>query len=139
MLHPTPIILDASALLDYLTGQPSAAAIEAVIAGPMIGLHAPELLDEEVLSVVRRLERGNHIDPSRAEEILQDATALSVELHPLRAHFDRVWSLRHMIHVADAYYVSLAETLDAPLLTTDQRLVRGAAAATGVKIVPLDL
>ncbi|QUH00869.1 type II toxin-antitoxin system VapC family toxin [Saccharopolyspora erythraea] len=136
-MSSSPIILDASALLDYLTGQETAPAIEAVLAGPAVSLHAPMLLDEEVLSVVRRLERGGYLDRRRAEEILQDATALNIELHPLRAHFDRVWSLRHAVHAADAYYVSLAETLDAPLLATDQRLVRGASAVTGIKFVPL--
>jgi predicted nucleic acid-binding protein len=34
------------------------------------------------------------------------------------------WSLRERIALKDALYVALARTLDASLLTTDQRLAR---------------
>ena len=39
----------------------------------------------------------------------------------------RVWALRHNLTAYDAVYVALAEALEAPLLTRDQRI----AAATG--------
>jgi predicted nucleic acid-binding protein len=39
----------------------------------------------------------------------------------------RVWALRHNLTAYDAVYVALAEALDAPLLTRDQRM----AAASG--------
>lgn len=137
-MGPTaPIVVDASALLDLLTGQDSSSVIEAALTGAGKTLHAPMVLDEEVLSVVRRLERSGMLDKRRAEELLADATALDIKLHELRPHFDRVWSLRQTIHVADAYYVSLAETLNAPMLTTDQRLVRGVAASSDIEILPL--
>ena len=45
----------------------------------------------------------------------------------LLRNLPRVWELRHNLTAYDAVYVALAEALDAPLLTRDQRL----AAAPG--------
>lgn len=137
MGHTHPVVLDASALLDFLTGQPLAGPIGSVLANPLVSLHVPMHLDEEVLSVFRRLERATELSAKNAEVLLRDVSAFHVNLHPVRSHFDRVWALRHMIHTSDAHYASLAEVLDAALLTTDQWLVAGATAASGIKIVPL--
>jgi predicted nucleic acid-binding protein len=38
----------------------------------------------------------------------------------------RVWALRHNLTAFDAVYVALAEALDAPLLTPDQRMAAAA-------------
>jgi predicted nucleic acid-binding protein len=35
-----------------------------------------------------------------------------------------VWALRRHVAPGDAFFVALAEALDAPLLTTDRRLAR---------------
>lgn len=35
---------------------------------------------------------------------------------------ERIWQLRHNLSAYDAAYVAVAESLDAPLLTADQRL-----------------
>jgi predicted nucleic acid-binding protein len=35
-----------------------------------------------------------------------------------------VWELRNSVRSYDAYYVALAEALDAPLVTCDDRLAR---------------
>jgi len=133
----TPVVIDASALLDYVLGERQADAVEAVLRGPGVRLHAPELVDEELLSAVRRLERGKQVPTDRLEQALLDAGSMLIELHPLRPHFDRVWSLRHRITVADSYYVSLAEALGAGLLTTDARLATAVAALPGVQVVEL--
>jgi predicted nucleic acid-binding protein len=37
---------------------------------------------------------------------------------------DRAWSLRDRLSMGDAIFVSLAEALGAPLVTTDRRLAR---------------
>ncbi|HEY3258945.1 MAG TPA: type II toxin-antitoxin system VapC family toxin [Pseudonocardiaceae bacterium] len=131
----TPVVIDASALLDYVLGERQAAAIEAVLRGPGVRLHAPELVDEELLSAARRLERGRLVPTDRLEQALLDAGSLLIELHPLRPHFDRVWSLRHQITVADSFYVSLAEALDAPLLTTDAKLAAAIVVLPDVRVI----
>jgi predicted nucleic acid-binding protein len=47
---------------------------------------------------------------------------LGVKLHPFEPFTARVWELRDTVGAYDAWYVALAEALDAPLATLDLRL-----------------
>ena len=53
-----------------------------------------------------------------------DLLALRIELFPYAPFASRVWELRDNVTCYDAWYVALAETLDAPLATLDVRLSR---------------
>jgi predicted nucleic acid-binding protein len=44
--------------------------------------------------------------------------------YPHAALLSRVWELRENFTAYDAVYIALAETLEAPLVTTDARLAR---------------
>jgi predicted nucleic acid-binding protein len=136
-LVSAPVVIDASALLEYVLGERQADAVEAVLRTPNVRLHAPEIVDLEVLSAIRRLERAKQAPADRLEHALLDAGSLLIELHALRPYFDRVWTLRHQITVADSYYVGLAETLGAALLTTDGKLAAAATSLTAVQVVDL--
>ncbi len=57
----------------------------------------------------------------RATEALRNMRAVR---YPHAALLPRIWELRENLTAYDAAYVSLAETLDAPLITTDARLAR---------------
>ena len=48
---------------------------------------------------------------------------------------DRVWALRHNLSAYDACYVALAEALDRPLLTADQRLATVPALTCPIALV----
>ena len=85
-------------------------------------LSAPELIDLEVASVLRRLCAGGQLDPARAAQTLADLDALRLERVPHRPLLSRCWELRQNITVYDAAYVALAEILDATLVTADQHL-----------------
>lgn len=88
-------------------------------------LAAPHLLFVEVLSTIRRLELGGQLRSEVATLVATDALSLPVVPYPLLA--ERIWELRHTVTVQDACYVAVAEAIDAPLATLDQRL----AAAPG--------
>lgn len=45
--------------------------------------------------------------------------------HPLAPFRQRVWAQRQAVAIADRYYLVLCRALQAPLLTTDDRLARG--------------
>lgn len=90
-------------------------------------LTAPELIDLEVASVLRRQSRTGGLDPRRAELALQDLQELPLRRVPHRRLLSRCWGLRHNLTVYDAVYVALAELLHAVLVTGDARL----AAASG--------
>lgn len=92
-------------------------------------LVAPELVDLEVLSTLRRAVRAGRLDERRSSQALDDLAAL-----PLRrvAHLpllERAWELRDNLSAYDAAYVALAESLRSMLLTAD----RGIEKASGVR------
>jgi predicted nucleic acid-binding protein len=49
---------------------------------------------------------------------------LGLELFSFDPFADRVWALRHAITSYDAWYISVAEALELPLATLDERLAR---------------
>lgn len=120
-----PLVVDASAVLDFLLQLRQARHIGELITNPSVSLHVPETVDREVLSALRRRELAGDLMPREAEEVIQDFTALPLELHPARPYVHRVWGLRSFLTVGDAYYVALAEALSATLLTSDEKLARG--------------
>ncbi|MGI8727889.1 MAG: type II toxin-antitoxin system VapC family toxin [Solirubrobacterales bacterium] len=120
------IVVDASAAVDLLLRLEGSRRIAAAISAES-ALDAPELIETEFVSCLRRWNRSGKIDAGRAREALDDFAALPLKLHrhsPLRS---RVWDLRDHFSAYDATYVALAQSLDSPLLTTDARLRRTAA------------
>jgi len=85
-------------------------------------LHAPHLLDLEVVQVLRRYAASGALSGERALLALQDLSALDLERYPHEPLLGRIWQLRKKMSAYDAAYVALAEALDAPLLTFDARL-----------------
>ena len=92
-------------------------------------LAAPELIDLEVASVLRRQHSVGRLDLRRARLALDDLLDLPIQRVPHRALLRRCWELRDNLSVYDAAYVALAETLDTPLVTAYGRLAK----APGVK------
>jgi predicted nucleic acid-binding protein len=121
------IVADASALVDVLLRRRGADAIEVRLFDPGLTLHVPHLLDAEVAHAIRRRAAAGEISPERGSELLADFADLAVRRHSHGWLLPRVWELRNNLTAYDAIYVALAEALDAPLVTRDQRL----AAAPG--------
>lgn len=120
------VVVDASAVAAALAGSGEAAAwaIGVMRAGRMA---APYLLPAEVASVLRRAEIAGDISPDVAAQAYADLIDLPVDLYPFEPFATRIWELRGNLVPYDAWYVALAETLEAPLATLDTRL----AAAPG--------
>ncbi|MBA2716612.1 MAG: hypothetical protein H0U51_06090 [Propionibacteriales bacterium] len=60
--------------------------------------------------------------------------SLTIARYPLGAMAYRVWALRENLTAYDATLVALAEALDAPLLTCDQRPARASGHRARVEI-----
>ena len=116
------IVLDASALLEVLLRTPQADAVEKRIFSVGETLHAPHLIDAEVAQVLRRYAAQGDIEPERAREALQDLGDLPLTRYPHRLFLPRIWELRNNLTAYDAAYIALAESLPAPLITSDRRL-----------------
>lgn len=116
------IVLDASAVVEWLLQLAKADAVEARVfsGGSSQPLHAPHLLDVEVAQALRRLVAAKQLAASRAEQALEDLKDLSVIRYPHDWLLQRVWQLRHNLTAYDATYVALAEALDRPLITCDR-------------------
>lgn len=129
------IVVDASAVLEVLLHTPAARAVEEWIFDPRQMLHAPHLLDIEVAQVIRRYAAKGEIDDRHAREALADLVDLPLHRHPHDFLLPRVWDLRHNLTAYDAVYVALAEALDAPLLTRDQRIAAAAGHHAKVELI----
>lgn len=116
------IVLDASAVLEVLLRTPAAALVEERLFDPEQTFHAPHLIDVEVAQVLRRYARSGEAEPARCDLALADLRDLPLTRYPHDFLLPRVWELRDNLTAYDAVYVALAEALDAPLLTCDQRL-----------------
>lgn len=85
-------------------------------------LAAPELLDLEVASVLRRQIAAGALDSRRAGQALADLAAIPVRRASHHRLLSRCWELRENLTICDAAYVALAEALAVGLLTGDARL-----------------
>ena len=92
-------------------------------------LAAPELIDTEFLSALRRMEREGKIPTHRCQQAIDDYRQLLLVRYPSAGLIDDIWALRHNFTTYDAAYVALAKVLKARLITCDAKLAR---AATGM-------
>jgi predicted nucleic acid-binding protein len=116
------IVLDASAVIEFLLRTPTGADITGRIEGETLAV--PHLVDVEVAQVMRRYERARAITTLRARQLLLDLVDLDATRYPHDVLVARVWQLRGNLTAYDAVYVSLAEALGATLVTCDGRLAR---------------
>lgn len=112
------IVIDASAMVELLLQTELGTRVEARLFQDE-SIHAPHLLDVEVLQVLRRLVRAGQLPRQRAEEAIEDLTLLGVLRHPHADLLHRSWELRDHLTAYDALYVALAEALEATVLTCD--------------------
>ena len=117
------VVVDASVLVAAATdsGRDGVWAESVLARGDLV---APQLVLVEATNVLRRLERERVLDPRDADEARRDLLLLPLELFPFAPLADRVWDLRRTVSSYDAWYIALAEAIDAPLATLDRRLRR---------------
>lgn len=116
------IVVDASVLANALAdddgdGDRSRARLSAEPS-----LHAPELIDLEVLSVLRRRAAAGHLDVRRAALAMTDLQDMPLQRYPHLPLLSGAWRLRHNVTVYDGAYLALAELLECRFVTADGRL-----------------
>ncbi|MFW6089087.1 MAG: type II toxin-antitoxin system VapC family toxin [Gemmatimonadota bacterium] len=97
-------------------------------------LCAPHLMPVEVANILRRTAAAGDVSPGVASLAHADLLALRADLYPYAPIATRAWALRDNLTLYDAWYVALAELLDAPLATLDARLARAAGPLCEIRL-----
>ena len=125
------VVVDASVLINALLINGAARARLADA-----NLQAPDLIDAEVLSVLRRLVLAGRLAEQHALVALTTSQQLGLRRHASRHLWPRAWELRSNLTAYDALYVALAERLGATLLTADARAARAPELRCSVELMP---
>lgn len=121
------IVVDASVLANALgDGQAAGNAARSAISGS--SLAAPDLVDLETLSVLRKRWLGNDLTNEEIADGVDALCELELLRYPALPLLPRSLELRHTLTPYDAAYVALAELLECPLVTADARLVKAPGA-----------
>jgi len=117
-----PVVIDASALVDLVVQSERAPAVaQAVGSTDMV---APDVVNPEVLSILRRLERNGRLTAPQAVRAVDDLIDAPVRRFSTRPLLAEAWTLRANVTATDACYVALARILRCPLVTADRKLSR---------------
>ena len=117
------LVLDASAAVAALVdrGADGRWARRQLAAGSAV---APCLMPAEVANILRRAALVEEISSDTASMAHAELLELDVALLPYAPFASRVWELRANVTAYDGWYVALAESLQADLVTLDRRLTR---------------
>lgn len=117
------LVIDASAVVAALvdSGRDGVWALAVMEDETLV---APHLMPVEASNIMRRAVLAGDLTDDVASLAHTDLVDLPVGLFAYEPLAERVWELRRVITSYDAWYVALAEALDAPLATLDARLAR---------------
>lgn len=130
----TAVVVDASAIVELLTAPAPNPELKRRIRTSE--LNAPELIIVEVLNVLRRQAQHGLVTPDQAARSVSWLEQTPIGLMPHRPLVSRVWQLRHAVTPYDATYVTMAEKLRVPLVTTDAKLARSNGHQARIEVYP---
>ena len=129
------IVVDASALLEFLLQTPLGTRVEARLFRNHDEFHSPHLADVEVTQGLRRLVRTGEVSPDRAAEAIADLADFDLHRHSHVDLLTRAWKLRENVTAYDAMYLALGEALDAPVVTCDRPLAKAPGHRARVHVI----
>jgi len=129
------LIVDASCLYEVVADTDRADTVRERLA--LDSEHAaPSVIDVEVVSVIRRDHLLGHLDATAADQAaVEDLRDWPGERFGPRPLLGRVSELRGSLRTWDAFYVALAEAMQAKLITADARLARAPGPRCAIEIV----
>lgn len=127
-------VIDASVVIAALVdpGRLGRWAADAIRAG---SLAAPHLLPVECAHALRRAALTGKVAAETASLAHAELLDLEVDLFPYLPLASRIWSLKAQVTPYDAWYVALAQSLDAVLVTLDRRLASASENRCSVRTV----
>ena len=131
------LVIDASLMVAALAdGGPAGLWAEGVVLSD--DLAAPHLMPVEVANILRRAVRSGEVSSDLASLAQADLLDLRVALFPYVPVASRAWELRENLTLYDAWYVALAELLNAKVATLDVRLTRAPGSRCGFVLPPTE-
>ena len=125
------LVVDASIALEVLLRTPLGLSVEDDLLSS--SLIAPEMLDAEVLSSVRKATLRGQLTPEDAEGVLVTLGEWDIERISHRTLVPLAWQYRHNLSAYDA----VSRLYDYPLITSDGRLSRASGLDIDVQHVLL--
>ena len=129
------IVVDASALLEFLLQTPLGRRVEARLFRDQDEFHSPHLADVEVTQGLRRLVRAGEVSPDRAAVAIADLADLDLHRHPHIDLVTRAWKLRENVTAYDAMYIALGEALEAPFVTCHAPLAKAPGHRAHIEVI----
>jgi predicted nucleic acid-binding protein len=129
------VVIDASVAAKWFVVEPGASAARELVETESV-LIAPELVIVEVLNVVWKRFIRNDLERDQMDHIPDALPKLFTELWPTvwlaRRAFEIAAELRHPVY--DCFYLALAESENATLVTADRRLIERLAGSRWERI-----
>lgn len=128
------LVVDASCLFEVVADTPRSGEIASRLVVDVDQV-APEVIDVEVMGVVRAHHLRGQLDGTAAGQAVADLRDWPGERFGHRRLLDRAWQLRDSVRGWDAFYVALAEAFGATLLTLDARLARAPGPTCRIEVL----
>lgn len=125
-------------IVELVLGTRTGTRVRRRLSNPRISLHSPELVDLEVLNVLRRFTSSDTVGPARVAAAVERLGELDLRRHRHGPLLQRIWSWRANLTAYDAAYVTLAEVLGGPLLTTDTRMANAPGLTVPVEVFAVE-
>lgn len=129
------IVADASIVANALGDDGADGEIARVELRRDPDLAAPDLVDVETVSVLRRRWLAGDLTARRLRGAITDLNDLDLTRHPTLPFMPRAYELRANVTPYDAAYIGLAEALGCLLLTADGRLARAPGPRCEIRVV----
>lgn len=128
-------VVDASVLANAIGDDQAAGRLARELLRAERELSAPDLINAETTAVLRRRWLAGTLTTKRFEHAITDLVDLPVTRFPTLRLMPRAFELRANVTAYDACYVTLAEMLDQPLLTTDKRLAQAPGPRCQIRLI----
>lgn len=129
------IVADASVVANALGDDGADGAAARAVLRAERDLAAPDLVDVETVSVLRRRWLNGDLTSRRFRSAITDLGDLAIMRHPTLPFMTRAYELRTNVTPYDAAYIGLAEALNCELVTADARLAAAPGPRCEIRIV----
>lgn len=129
------IVADASIVANAVGDDGADGAAARAVLRAERDLAAPDLVDVETVSVLRRRWLNGDLSARRFRSAITDLGDLAIMRHPTLPFMTRAYELRSNVAPYDAAYIGLAEALDCELVTADARLANAPGPRCQIRIV----